>query len=105
MKRQLENTVPLADLLWRKNVEAVAADTPEQKALFEKTLLEEVAKIADEKVRGYYLQDMKNRIYERFRRPVREERTERNTDYRRSAEGGGRKKNDKTAKAVAGRSR
>lgn len=58
-EKALENTVPLADLLWRKNVEAVAADTPEQKALFEKTLLEEVAKIADEKVRGYYLQDMK----------------------------------------------
>ena len=100
-EKALENTVPLADLLWRKNVEAVAADTPEQKALFEKTLLEEVAKIADEKVRGYYLQDMKNRIYERFRRPAREERTERNTDYRRSADGSGRKKNDKTAKAVA----
>ena len=100
-EKALENTVPLADLLWRKNVEAVVADTPEQKALFEKTLLEEVAKIADEKVRGYYLQDMKNRIYERFRRPAREERTERNTDYRRSAEGSGRKKNDKTAKAVA----
>lgn len=100
-EKALENTVPLADLLWRKNVEAVAADTPEQKALFEKTLLEEVVKIADEKVRGYYLQDMKNRIYERFRRPAREERTERNTDYRRSADGSGRKKNDKTAKAVA----
>ena len=100
-EKALENTVPLADLLWRKNVEAVVANTPEQKALFEKTLLEEVAKIADEKVRGYYLQDMKNRIYERFRRPAREERTERNTDYRRSADGSGRKKNDKTAKAVA----
>lgn len=100
-EKALENTVPLADLLWRKNVEAVAADTPEQKALFEKTLLEEAAKIADEKVRGYYLQDMKNRIYERFRRPAREERTERNTDYRRSADGVGRRKNDKTAKAVA----
>ena len=35
-EKALENTVPLADLLWRKNVEAVAADTPEQKALFEK---------------------------------------------------------------------
>lgn len=44
---------------------------------------------------------MKNRIYERFRRPAREERTERNTDYRRSTDGSGRKKNDKTAKAVA----
>ena len=84
-EKALENTVPLVDLLWRKNIEAVPAETPEQKALFEKNVYEEVAKIADEKVRGYYLQEMKKRIYERFRpasargefaekRPAREQR-------------------------------
>ncbi len=84
-EKALENTVPLVDLLWRKNIEAVPTETPEQKALFEKNVYEEVAKIADEKVRGYYLQEMKKRIYERFRqlpargglaekRPVREQR-------------------------------
>ena len=66
-EKALEHTVPLADLLWQKNVDTIPADTPEQKAMFEKTVLEEVGKIADEKVRGYYLQDMKKRIYERFR--------------------------------------
>jgi len=65
--KMLSETVPLADLLWRKNEESQPADTPEQKALFEKNILEEVAKIADEKVRGYYLQDIKRRLYEKFR--------------------------------------
>ena len=66
-EKMLASTVPLADLLWRKVVDAVPAETPEQKALFEKSLFAEVAKITDEKVRGYYLQDMKKRLFERFR--------------------------------------
>lgn len=105
MKRRWKTRCRLPTSCGARTSRRLPPTRPEQKALFEKTLLEEVAKIADEKVRGYYLQDMKNRIYERFRRPAREERTERNTDYRRSADGSGRKKNDKTAKAVAGRSR
>lgn len=73
-EKMLADTVPLADLLWRKNVESQPADTPEQKALFEKNIMEEVGKIADEKVRGYYLQDMKRRLFEKFR-PAPAERT------------------------------
>ncbi len=69
-EKALEHTVPLADLLWRKNIESLPTDTPEQKALFEKTVLEEVGKIGDEKVRSYYLQDMKKRIYDNFRQPI-----------------------------------
>ena len=57
------DTVPLKDLLWRKNVEGLPLNTPEQKALLEKNIREEVAKITDESVRGYYAQDMKNKIY------------------------------------------
>lgn len=75
--KMLADTVPLADLLWRKNEESQPAETPEQKALFEKNILEEVGKIADEKVRGYYLQDVKRRLYEKFRSatmPQREKR-------------------------------
>ncbi len=88
-EQALTTTVPLADLLWRKTVEAVAADTPEQKAMFEKTLLEEVAKITDEKVRGYYLQDMKNRIFERFRRMPRKGQNEKNEVYRQRTDNAG----------------
>lgn len=57
-------TVPLKDLLWRKNTEGQPAVTPEQKALIEKNIKEEVAKITDEVVRGYYVQDMKEKIYQ-----------------------------------------
>ena len=59
----LQHTTPLVKLLWRKNIEGRVFDTPEQKALIEKNVMEEVAKIADEKVRGYYQQEMQNYIY------------------------------------------
>lgn len=53
------DTVPLAELVWRKNIQSKDLSTPEQKALIEKNIMEEVGKIADEKVRGYYIQEMK----------------------------------------------
>ncbi|MBP5398806.1 MAG: DNA primase [Alphaproteobacteria bacterium] len=71
--KMIDNTMPLADLLWRKNMQLQPTDTPEQKAKFEKNIYDEVAKITDEKVRGYYLQDMRNRIYNELRggaRPI-----------------------------------
>ena len=62
--KAIGDTVPLRDLLWRKNTEGQPAVTPEQKALIEKNIKEEVAKITDEVVRGYYVQDMKEKIYQ-----------------------------------------
>lgn len=59
----INDTMPLKELLWKKNADAVQANTPEQKALLEKNIRDDVAKIADETVRGYYAQDMKNKIY------------------------------------------
>lgn len=61
--KYLQDTTPLVKLLWRKNIEARVFDTPEQKALIEKNVMDEVAKIADEKVRGYYQQEIQNYIY------------------------------------------
>lgn len=61
--KYLENTTPLVNLLWKKNVDNQPMDTPEQKALIEKNIKEEVAKITDETVRGYYQQEMRNFIY------------------------------------------
>ena len=66
-EKAITSTMPLADLLWKKNLQAQPIDTPEQKAKFEKNIYEEIAKITDEKVRGYYLQDIKNRIYAELR--------------------------------------
>ena len=59
----LSNTTPLVSLLWKKNIEGQNTATPEQKALIEKNIREEVAKITDETVRGYYQQEMRDYIY------------------------------------------
>ncbi len=59
----INDTMPLKELLWKKNVDGQPLNTPEQKALVEKNIKEEVAKISDETVRGYYVQDMKSKIY------------------------------------------
>ncbi len=60
----VNDTTPLNDLLWKKNVDLMQSlDTPEQKALFEKNIKEEVAKITDETVRNYYAQNMHERVY------------------------------------------
>lgn len=61
--KAVSQTVPLKELLWRKNVEDMETSTPEQKALIEKNIKEEIAKIADETVRNYYSQDMQDKIY------------------------------------------
>ena len=61
------DTMPLKDLLWRKNLEGKRVETPEQKAKVEKDIREEVAKITDETVRNYYIQEMKRKIYTELR--------------------------------------
>ena len=67
----LSETMPLKDLLWRKNIEGRAVDTPEQKALIEKNIREEVAKIQNETIRGYYVQEMQDKIYHELGRGSR----------------------------------
>lgn len=64
----MQQTTPLMQLLWDKNTRNAPAQTPEQKALIEKNIMEEVSKIQDEKVRGYYVQEMQKRIYETYGR-------------------------------------
>ncbi len=79
------DTTALKDLLWRKTLEGQATDTPEQKALIEKNIREEVAKISDETVRGYYVQEMKNRVYYELGRGARQLREGRkDSEYRRN---------------------
>ena len=64
----MRKTSPLIDILWRKYTENEDSSTPEKKALIEKTLLSEVAKIGDATVRSYYAQEIRSRIYAAFRR-------------------------------------
>ena len=65
-EQYLQRAKPLVDILWHKCKMNKDTDTPEQKALIEKEIFEEVAKIKDEQIRNYYTQEMKKRIYYTF---------------------------------------
>lgn len=65
-ERYLSRAKPLVDILWHKCKMNKETDTPEQKALIEKETFEEVAKIKDNQIRNYYMQEMKKRIYYTF---------------------------------------
>ncbi|MBE6452560.1 MAG: DNA primase [Alphaproteobacteria bacterium] len=80
----INDNTPLKDLLWKKNADVVVATTPEQKALLEKNVKDDVAKIADETVRGYYIQDMKNKIYHEIGRGAWQPREKRNYNYKKA---------------------
>lgn len=62
----IQRTKPLVEILWHKCKMNKDTETPEQKALIEKETFEEVNKIKDEKIRAYYMQEMKQRIYYTF---------------------------------------
>ena len=65
-EQYLQRAKPLVDILWHKCKMNKDVQTPEQKALIEKETFEEVNKIKDEKIRNYYMQEMKQRIYYTF---------------------------------------
>ena len=67
-ERHLQRAKPLVDILWHKCKMNKETQTPEQKALIEKEIFEEVAKIKDNQIRNYYAQEMKKRIYYTFGR-------------------------------------
>ena len=60
----LAKSRPLIDILWQKHTDGVDVSTPERKALVQKTILDEVAKIGDATVKNFYMQEMKSRIYQ-----------------------------------------
>lgn len=65
-EQYLQRAKPLVDILWHKCKMNKDTETPEQKALIEKETFEEVNKIKDDKIRAYYMQEMKQRIYYTF---------------------------------------
>ena len=71
---------PLVDILWHKCKMNKDTETPEQKALIEKELFEEVAKIKDNQIRNYYTQEMKKRIYYTFGRGAEFKNRQKNED-------------------------
>jgi len=65
-EQYLQRAKPLVDILWHKCKMNKDTDTPEQKALIEKETYEEVNKIKDAQIRNYYMQEMRQRIYQAF---------------------------------------
>ncbi len=63
IKDLLDKSLPLSELLWRKEIEGRKVETPEQKAAFEKALEQTLADIQDPTVHGYYKQYFRNRLY------------------------------------------
>ncbi len=57
---------PLANVLWSRESEAGAFDTPERRAAFETRLGEVTAGIADDAVRRYYRQEFGSRLRQMF---------------------------------------
>lgn len=58
---------PLIDMLWQREINEAASDTPEQRAALEKRLTNAAFSIKDDSLRHYYLQDIRNRLRNYFR--------------------------------------
>ncbi len=58
----LEAARPLADVLWIREVESGPLDTPERKAALQRRLGDVVREIKDDTLRGFYKQDVEQRI-------------------------------------------
>jgi DNA primase len=74
MREALENPQPLVDVLWKRELGAEPADTPERKAGLENRLMEAVAKIRHQAVRKAYERELKDRLYWHFRNLARPQR-------------------------------
>ncbi|RCL02762.1 MAG: DNA primase [Candidatus Tokpelaia sp. JSC188] len=58
----LKQAVPMADMLWRREIQGQAFKTPESRAALEKRLRDAAFTIKDESLRHYYLQDIRERL-------------------------------------------
>ncbi len=79
---------PLAGMLWARETEGHAFDTPERRAALEARVNEVTATIVDEAVRRYYRQDFSARLSQFFA-PARNERREQGGGNWREPRGGG----------------
>ena len=65
MKKYLDGAKGLFDCLWDFEKEHSNMDTPEGKAGFEKSIKSKVFEIQDEAVKGYYLNAIKDKLFEK----------------------------------------
>ncbi len=66
MQAALDDALPLAEMLWRRDIENADLTTPERRAGAEASLLRHVAEIGDLKVREHYRTVMIQRLKELF---------------------------------------
>ncbi|MCF6274632.1 MAG: DNA primase [Robiginitomaculum sp.] len=69
MKRILEKSIPLVDMLWRREVEREVLDSPEAKAGLKNRIFEALRDISDEGVRDQYKTALLGRFDKEFGRP------------------------------------
>ncbi len=69
MKRVLEKSVALVDMLWRQEVERERLDSPEAKAGLKKRIFEALHEISDKSVRDQYQTALLGRFDKEFGRP------------------------------------
>ncbi len=62
MAEVLEKAVPMADMLWSREMRSGVWDTPERRAELERRLESKVASINDHKVRHHYQTDLRSRL-------------------------------------------
>lgn len=67
MRGLLNQAKPLVDLLWMREFDAAAIDTPERRAGFEARLMDAVGRIKHAGVRKAYERELRDRLYQHFR--------------------------------------
>lgn len=66
MEAILDRAMPLSDLLWQSLTQNVDITTPERRAGLERDVHSKLREIADETVRGFYVRDFRQRLFETF---------------------------------------
>ncbi len=67
MQKALDASVPMVELLWRRETEGRAFDSPERRAALDKALKEALARIADPSLRDHYRAAIRERRATLFR--------------------------------------
>ena len=71
MRAVIESATPLSRMLWRREIDGVALDTPERRAALDRSLREAVRRIGDPSVRRHYGDEMGRLRAELFGGPAR----------------------------------
>ncbi len=67
MNTVLKASLSLVEMFWQLNTEGADISTPERRAGLEKKIFQELLNIKDEKVRRFYMSDIRERLFNLFR--------------------------------------